>query len=35
MVSPVRVANYVWSTALKSRKAPASYWVLPCANHYL
>ena len=35
MVSPIRVANYVWSTALKTRSAPASYWLFPCANHYL
>jgi pimeloyl-ACP methyl ester carboxylesterase len=35
MVSPVRVANYVWSTALKHRSAPASFWLIPCANHYL
>jgi len=35
MVSPARVADYVWQTALKSRKAAASYWLAPCANHYL
>lgn len=35
MVSPVRVANYVWATALSARSAPASYWLMPCANHYL
>jgi pimeloyl-ACP methyl ester carboxylesterase len=35
IVSPIRVANYVWSTALKTRSAPASYWLFPCANHYL
>ncbi len=35
MVSPLRVANYVWSTALKPRAAPASFWIAPCANHYL
>jgi len=35
MVSPLRVADYVWNTALKPRAAPASYWILPCANHYL
>jgi len=34
-VSPVRVGNYVWETVLKPRKAVASYWLLPCANHYL
>ncbi|HUN41057.1 MAG TPA: hypothetical protein VMU81_12270 [Acetobacteraceae bacterium] len=35
MVSPLRVADYVRNTALKPRAAPASYWILPCANHYL
>jgi pimeloyl-ACP methyl ester carboxylesterase len=35
MVSPVRVGNYVWSTALKLRGATASFWLIPCANHYL
>lgn len=35
MVSPVRVANYVWSSTLATRPAPASYWLVPCANHYL
>jgi pimeloyl-ACP methyl ester carboxylesterase len=35
MVSPVRVANHVWSSALAQRAAPASYWLAPCANHYL
>lgn len=35
MVSPLRVAEHVWNTALKPRAAPASYWILPCANHYL
>jgi pimeloyl-ACP methyl ester carboxylesterase len=35
MVSPVRVANHVWTTALAQRTAQASYWLAPCANHYL
>jgi hypothetical protein len=35
MVSPIRVADYVWSAALKSRNAPADYWLIPCTNHYL
>ena len=35
MVSPVRVANHVWSSTLATRPAPASYWLVPCANHYL
>ncbi len=35
MIAPVRVADYVWDTALKSRKAAAAYWIVPCGNHYL
>jgi len=35
MVSPVRVADHVWQTALKPRQAPASYWLVSCAGHYL
>ena len=35
MVSPVRVADYVWKTSLESRKAPGSYWLMPCGNHYV
>jgi pimeloyl-ACP methyl ester carboxylesterase len=35
MVSPVRVADYVWSSSLAKRSSPASYWLAPCANHYL
>jgi pimeloyl-ACP methyl ester carboxylesterase len=35
MVSPVRVADYVWDTALKSRAASGAYWIVPCGNHYL
>ncbi len=35
MVSPLRVADHVWSAALNGRAAPASYWIAPCANHYL
>jgi pimeloyl-ACP methyl ester carboxylesterase len=35
MISPVRVADYVWDTALKNRAAEAAYWIVPCGNHYL
>ena len=35
MISPLRVADYVWTTALKSRKAAGAYWMVPCGNHYL
>jgi pimeloyl-ACP methyl ester carboxylesterase len=33
-VAPIRVANYVWATYLRSRAAPSAYRVLPGANHY-
>lgn len=35
MVSPMRVADYVFATALKSRKVPGAYWLMPCGNHYV
>ena len=35
MIAPVRVADYVWNSALKSRKVRGSYWLMPCGNHYL
>lgn len=35
MVSPVRVANYVFDTALKPRTVPGALWLMPCGNHYV
>lgn len=35
MVSPVRVADYVWGTALKNRAAAAAFWIVPRGNHYV
>lgn len=35
LASPLRVANYVWETVLKQRPAAASYWIVPCSNHFL
>lgn len=35
MVSPVRVANYVFDTSLKSRTAAGALWLMPCGNHYV
>lgn len=35
MVAPVRVADYVFSTALQARAVPGAYWLLPCGNHYV
>ena len=29
------VADYAWENYLKNRKAPAVYWQIPCAGHYL
>jgi pimeloyl-ACP methyl ester carboxylesterase len=34
-VAPVRVADYVFDTALKPRKVPGAYWLMPCGGHYL
>lgn len=35
IVSPVRVADYLWDAALKPSKASAAYCLVPYANHYL
>lgn len=35
MVSPVRVADYVYSTALAARRAASAYWLMPCGHHYV
>lgn len=34
-VAPVRVADYVFATALKQRTTPAGYWLMPCGSHYV
>lgn len=34
-IAPTAVADYVWANYLKDRKTSASYWRVPCANHYL
>jgi len=34
-IAPVRVADYVWNTALQPRKAPGAFWIVPCGNHYV
>jgi pimeloyl-ACP methyl ester carboxylesterase len=34
-IAPVRVAEYVWDTALKMRNAAGAFWIVPCGNHYL
>lgn len=35
MVSPVRVAEHVYNTALKERTTYGAFWLMPCANHYV
>lgn len=35
MVAPVRVADYVFATALRSRPVSAAYWLMPCGHHYV
>lgn len=34
-IAPVAVPDYVWAHYLNNRMAPANYWRIPCANHYL
>jgi hypothetical protein len=34
-IAPVAVPDYVWTNYLENRATPASYWRIPCANHYL
>lgn len=35
LVSPVRVADYVFTTALKPRRASSAFWLMPCGHHYV
>ncbi len=35
MVSPVRVAQHVYATALERRAAPGALWFMPCGSHYV
>lgn len=34
-IAPVAVPDHVWTNYLKDRETPASYWRIPCADHYL
>jgi pimeloyl-ACP methyl ester carboxylesterase len=34
-VAPVTVPDHVWAEYLQDRDAPAAYWRIPCADHYL
>ena len=35
LVAPVRVADYVFTSALASRRAPSAFWLMPCGHHYV
>ncbi len=35
MVSPVRVAEFVWSKYVQTRPVSGAFWIAPCGNHYL
>ena len=35
MVAPVRVADYVFTTALRARPVHGAYWLMPCGHHYV
>lgn len=35
MVAPVRVADYVFTTALRARPVFGAYWLMPCGHHYV
>lgn len=34
-IAPLAVPDYVWTNYLEDREAPATYWRIPCADHYL
>ena len=34
-IAPVAVPDHAWENYLIDRETPASYWRIPCANHYL
>jgi pimeloyl-ACP methyl ester carboxylesterase len=34
-IAPVDVPDEVWASYLENRETPASYWRIPCADHYL
>jgi pimeloyl-ACP methyl ester carboxylesterase len=34
-IAPTAVPDYVWSNYLSGQTTPASYWRIPCANHYV
>jgi pimeloyl-ACP methyl ester carboxylesterase len=34
-IAPVAVSDHVWTNYLIDRETPATYWRIPCADHYL
>jgi pimeloyl-ACP methyl ester carboxylesterase len=34
-IAPLVVPDHVWTNFLENREAHATYWRIPCANHYL
>jgi pimeloyl-ACP methyl ester carboxylesterase len=34
-IAPVRVPDFVWENYLADRETTATYWRIPCADHYL
>jgi pimeloyl-ACP methyl ester carboxylesterase len=34
-VAPLAVPDYAWANYLEHRDTPATYWRIPCADHYL
>lgn len=35
LISPVRVAEYMWTKYVQPRSAPGAFWLAPCGNHYV
>jgi pimeloyl-ACP methyl ester carboxylesterase len=34
-IAPLAVPDHIWENYLADRETAASYWRIPCANHYL
>jgi pimeloyl-ACP methyl ester carboxylesterase len=34
-IAPVAVPDHAWTNYLEKRETPATYWRIPCADHYL
>lgn len=35
LISPVRVAEYMWTKYVQPRSATGAFWLAPCGNHYV